>query len=97
MEQYILVLIIKHNESLAAIGRYDIRRFDNEAFEEAWLNAATYNDWVTQNPPIIYVFDNRIEIHSAGTLPDGLSVEGFYKGRSRHRTKELFDLFDRYY
>ena len=89
------VITVKHDESLAAMGRFDIRRFDNEAFEEAWLNAVTYNDWVTQNPPIIYVFDNRIEIHSVGSLPEGLSIEGFYKGRSRHRSKELFDLFDR--
>lgn len=89
------VITAKHDESLTTIGRYDVRRFDNEAFEEAWLNAVTYNDWVTQNPPIIYVFDNRIEIQSVGNLPEGLSVEGFFKGRSRYRTKELFDLFDR--
>ena len=89
------VITVKHDESLIAMGRFDIRRFDNEAFEEAWLNAVTYNDWVTQNPAIIYVFDNHLEIHSVGSLPEGLSIEGFYKGKSRHRSKELFDLFDR--
>lgn len=88
-------ITIKHDKTLSSVGRHDIKRFDDDAFEEAWLNAVTYNDWVTKNPPIIYVFDDRIEIHSVGTLPEGLSEEGFYKGRSRHRSKELFDLFDR--
>jgi len=41
------VITVKHDESLTAMGRFEIRRFDNEAFEEAWLNAVTYNDWVT--------------------------------------------------
>ena len=49
--------------------------FDNEAFEEAWINALVHNDWIHGNPPSIYWYDDRMEIMSYGGLKKGLSKD----------------------
>ena len=43
------------------------------------------------NSPIrVFIFDNRIEIHSPGTLPNGLSVDDIIAGVSMPRNNFLF-------
>ena len=67
--------------------------FDNEAFEEAWINALVHNDWIHGNPPSIYWYDDRMEIMSYGGLKKGLSKEDFFDGVSDPVNKELMDIF----
>lgn len=67
--------------------------FDNEAFEEAWINALVHNDWIHGNPPSIYWYDDRMEIMSYGSLKKGLSKEDFFDGVSDPVNKELMDIF----
>ena len=69
--------------------RREEKLFDFSAFREAWLNACLHNRWSRMTPPAVYVFDDRIEVLSAGGLPDGLTLEDFYAGKSRPVNMEL--------
>lgn len=75
--------------------RREQRRFDNDAFREAWYNACLHNNWVDGTPPAISIFDDRLEIISTGGLPANLSKEDFYKGVSKPVNEELARLFIR--
>lgn len=69
--------------------REEKKLFDFSCFREAWLNACLHNRWSRQTPPAVYLFDDRIEIISVGGLPDGLSLEEFYEGKSKPVNLEL--------
>ena len=56
--------------------------FDIKALREAVLNAFIHNDWLDLNAPMISVFNDRIDILSYGTIPNGQTIEGFYDGKS---------------
>lgn len=69
--------------------RRESKLFDFACFREAWLNACLHNRWSRQTPPAVYMFDDRIEIISVGGLPDGLTLEEFYMGKSKPVNLEL--------
>ncbi len=69
--------------------RKERKLFDFPCFREAWLNACLHNRWSRQTPPAVYMFDDRIEIISVGGLPDGLTLEEFYEGKSKPVNLEL--------
>lgn len=69
--------------------RKESKLFDFSCFREAWLNACLHNRWSRQTPPAVYMFDDRIEIISVGGLPDGLTLEEFYEGKSKPVNLEL--------
>lgn len=69
--------------------RKENKLFDFPCFREAWLNACLHNRWSRQTPPAVYMFDDRIEIISVGGLPDGLTLEEFYEGKSKPVNLEL--------
>ena len=69
--------------------RIESKLFDFSCFREAWLNACLHNRWSRQTPPAVYMFDDRIEIISVGGLPDGLTLEEFYEGKSKPVNLEL--------
>lgn len=69
--------------------RKETHLFDFPCFREAWLNACLHNRWSRQTPPAVYMFDDRIEIISVGGLPDGLTLEEFYEGKSKPVNLEL--------
>ena len=69
--------------------RREHKLFDFSCFREAWLNACLHNRWSRQTPPAVYVFDDRIEVISVGGLPDGLTLEEFYEGKSKPVNLEL--------
>ena len=66
----------------SGIERKEMSLFDTHAFEEAWTNACLHNKWISNVPPAIYIFDDRLEIISTGGLPFDYSVDNFYKGIS---------------
>lgn len=69
--------------------RKETKLFDFPCFREAWLNACLHNRWSRQTPPAVYMFENRIEILSVGGLPNGLTLEEFYEGKSKPVNLEL--------
>lgn len=80
------------NDTVVNVGgsiRKESKLFDFPCFREAWLNACLHNRWSRQTPPAVYVFDDRIEIISVGGLPEGLSLEEFYEGKSKPVNLEL--------
>lgn len=80
------------NDTVVDVGgslRKERRLFDFPCFREAWLNACLHNRWSRQTPPAVYMFDDRIEIISVGGLPDGLTLEEFYEGKSKPVNLEL--------
>ncbi len=79
--------------NLDTIPRKEIKMFDTEAFEQAWINACVHNKWSESNHPGIYVYNNRMEIESFGGIPKILTKEQFIKGKSEPVNKQLFDIF----
>jgi predicted HTH transcriptional regulator len=73
--------------------RINTRLWDSVALREAILNAFVHNDFTNEVPPKFEIFPDRIEITSAGGLPDGLSQEEFFLGYSVPRNKELMRIF----
>lgn len=73
--------------------RKETQLFDFEAFREAWLNACVHNRWSERVPPSVFMFDDRMEIVSYGSLPYRLKKAEFYEGESVPVNKGLFDIF----
>ena len=63
------------------------------AIREAVINAIIHNDYTNEIPPKFEIFDDRIEITSAGSLPFGISKEEFFSGMSNPRNREIMRVF----
>ena len=63
------------------------------ALREAIVNSIVHNDYTREVPPKFEFFDDRFEITSYGTLPEGLSEEDFFEGVSMPRNKEIMRIF----
>ncbi len=74
-------------------GRKEVQMIDKAALKEAVINAIVHNDYSYGNSPIIELYSNRIEITSAGGLPQELSQEEFLEGVTAPRNKELIRVF----
>jgi predicted HTH transcriptional regulator len=62
-----------------------------EVFVETLTNAFIHRDYYINSPIRLFIFDNRIEIHSPGILPDSVTEETIKKGISVPRNQLLFD------
>lgn len=58
-------------------------------FEELLVNALVHRDYLISAPIRLFLFDNRIEIISPGTLPNNLTVENIRAGNSNLRNPIL--------
>jgi len=85
------------NETRVILSGNSVRKeqhlFDKNCLKEAWVNACLHCRWDKLNPPIIYIFKNRIEIISTGGLPIDYSEDDFYKGISNPINKKLQRIF----
>lgn len=73
--------------------RENTRLWQPVALREAVINAFVHNDYSKEVPPKFEVFSDRIEITSAGGLPEGLSKAEFFEGFSVPRNRELMRVF----
>lgn len=71
-----------------SLGRLEIPQ---TALVEFIVNALVHRSLNIKAPVRIFIFDNRVEIHSPGTLPNGLSVADIVKGTSMPRNLFLFN------
>jgi ATP-dependent DNA helicase RecG len=55
----------------------EIYEYPLEAIREAIVNAVTHRDYFSRDSIQVYIFNNRIEITSPGSLPQGLTKELF--------------------
>jgi len=61
-----------------------------ESLTEYVVNALVHRSLNIKAPIRIFIFDNRVEIHSPGALPNGLTVEDMKNGTSMPRNMFLF-------
>ena len=73
--------------------RQEKKLFDEDAFREAWTNAVVHNKWVDGIPPAVYWYDDRLEIVSNGTIPNGMTKEDFLSGKTHPVNEELMKIF----
>ncbi len=73
--------------------RIEQRMLDPVAVREAVINAIVHNDFSNEVPPKFELFDDRLEITSAGGIPAGLGQEEFFMGYSIPQNKELMRVF----
>ncbi len=83
----------KTKSRITSRERIDTRLWNAIALREAIINAMVHNDYSNEVPPKFEIFDNRIEITSAGSLPDLLSQEEFFEGFSIPRNQEMMRIF----
>ena len=84
------------NKTLAKITpkeREEKRLWNPVALREAVINAIVHNDYTSEVPPKFEFFDDRIEITSFGSLPQGMTESEFFEGYSVPRNKELMRVF----
>ena len=60
------------------------------ALVEFTVNALVHRSLNWKAPIRVFIFDDRVEIHSPGELPNGLTVEDIMKGTSMPRNEFLF-------
>lgn len=73
--------------------RIDKTLWDKTAMRELVINAVVHNDYSNEIPPKVEIFSDRVEITSAGRLPEGMDKEDFFGGVSNPRNKELMRVF----
>lgn len=73
--------------------RENKRLWDQVALRETIINAIIHNDFTKEIPPKFELFSDRIEITSAGSLPEGMTQDEFFEGFSMPRNKELMRVF----
>ncbi|WP_282636503.1 Fic family protein [Sphingobacterium thalpophilum] len=73
--------------------RIDRRLWNPVAIREAVINSIVHNDFTREVPPKFEIFADRIEITSAGTLPEGLNEDDFFDGVSIPRNRELMRVY----
>ncbi len=61
-----------------------------ETIEELLVNALIHRDYFILSSIKVFIFDNRIEIHSPGILPNTLTIENIKIGTSIPRNPILF-------
>lgn len=61
-----------------------------ESLTEYVVNALVHRSLNIKAPIRIFIFDNRVEIHSPGALPNGLTIEDIKNGTSMPRNMFLF-------
>ena len=84
------------NKTLAKITskeRKETKLWNPVALREAVINAIVHNDYTSEVPPKFEFFDDRIEITSFGSLPQGMTEKEFFEGYSVPRNKELMRVF----
>ena len=61
------------------------------SLSEIVANGILHRSYVIEAPLRVFIFDNRIEIHSPGLLPEGINLESILHGASVPRNKLLFN------
>ena len=61
------------------------------SLSEIVANAILHRSYVIEAPLRVFIFDNRIEVHSPGLLPEGVNLESIMHGASVPRNKLLFN------
>ena len=77
---------IQNGQNFNSIGEIEIPEV---VFVEILVNALIHRNYFIASPIKIFIFDNRIEIISPGTLPNSLTIENIKNGNSIARNPIL--------
>ena len=72
--------------------RKEIDLFDSDCLREAVVNSVVHNDWNFGFAPTVFIYEDRLEISSYGSLPYKLSKESFFAGKSMPMNRGLFTI-----
>lgn len=78
---------VQVEEDFNSLGKLEIPYI---SLVEFTVNALVHRSLNWKAPIRIFIFDDRVEIHSPGTLPNGLQVEDIMNGTSMPRNNFLF-------
>ena len=84
---------IRYFPKITPKERKETKLWNPVALREAVINAIVHNDYTSEIPPKFEFFDDRIEITSFGSLPQGMTEKEFFEGYSVRRNKELMRVF----
>ena len=96
IHQSVLAKLEIENKTAATITpveRIETPLWNKVALREAVINAIVHNDYSFEVPPKFEIFPDRLEITSAGRLPESMSREEFFNGISIPRNKELMRIY----
>ena len=79
--------------SITPVERIETPMWDRVALREAVINAIVHNDYSFEVPPKFEIFPDRLEITSAGRLPETMTLQEFFDGVSMPRNKELMRIY----
>ena len=69
--------------------RRDEFLYDEVSFVEAWKNAILHNNYVEEQYPAIYLFDDHLEVFSNGNPLKNVTIDEFLRGKSRPINRAL--------
>lgn len=78
------------NDGITRVRKW---KYPKDVLREVIVNAFAHRDWTKNNTNRIEVFDNRVEITSAGALPNTLTVEKVLAGVQYPRNPILVRVF----
>lgn len=79
--------------TITPVERVETPLWNKVALREAVINAIVHNDYSFEVPSKFEIFPDRLEITSAGRLPESLIREEFFSGISIPRNKELMRIY----
>ena len=79
---------VQVEENFNSLGELEI---PSVALMEFTANALVHRSLVWTMPVRVFIFDDRVEIHSPGNLPAGMTVESMVSGVSMPRNDLLFN------
>jgi len=72
--------------------RQDIPMYPIEVLREAVVNAVAHRDYSLSGARIrLFVFDDRVEVHSPGTLPNTVTLDNIRTGYSMARNRRILE------
>ncbi len=77
---------VQGNNGVNAPGTPEI---PEQVFEELLVNALVHRDYLVSAPIRVFIFDDRVEIASPGTLPNNLTIDKIKTGNSNIRNPIL--------
>lgn len=72
---------IKHEKITGDAKRKEKRLIETTALREVVLNMFCHNNYSVGSEPYIIIYDDKLELIRYGGLPQGLSIDEFFKVR----------------
>ena len=91
MKKFVMHLSTRHKQVDKDFNSPGELEVSMTSLSEVVANAILHRSYVIGAPLRVFIFDNRIEIHSPGLLPEGVNLDSIMHGASMPRNKLLFN------